>query len=57
MSKLFSRELELPVGGVSKRVTLRSVVRSKERLVLFEEIGPGCILHWWLTYLGSWNEI
>jgi len=46
---LFERQLELPVSGVSRRVTQRPGVRPGETVVLFDESGPGCIRHWWLT--------
>jgi len=46
---LFQQQLELPARGVSQRVTQRPTVKPNQTLVLFDEQGPGCILHWWLT--------
>ncbi len=50
MNRLFHAELELPIRGKSQRVTRRPNVASGETAVLFDEEGPGCIHHWWLTY-------
>ena len=47
---LFHTELGLPARGVSRRVTQRKTVAPDETLTLFDEAGPGCVLHWWLTY-------
>ena len=47
---LFHTELGLPARGVSQRVTQRKTVAPDETLTLFDEAGPGCVLHWWLTY-------
>lgn len=46
---LFERELGLPVRGLSQRVTLKPKLAAGKTLVLFDEEGPGCVLHWWLT--------
>ena len=54
---LFRHELELPVKGRSRRVTRREFVRPNETLVLFDEEGPGCVFHWWLTYSRSKKDI
>ncbi len=48
-SGLFHRELDLPARGVSQRVTHRPAIKPGETFVLFDEEGPGCLLHWWLT--------
>jgi hypothetical protein len=53
MSTLFQAELNLPVRGVSQRVTRRPDIAPGETEVLFNEAGPGCIRHWWLTYTPS----
>lgn len=50
MSKLFSEELELPTRGESHRVTKRPNIKEGERYILLNEQGPGCLLHWQLTY-------
>ena len=50
MNRLFHAELELPIRGKSQRVTRRPNVAPGETAVLFDEEGPGCIYHWWLTY-------
>ena len=50
MNELFHKQLELPSRGVTHRITRREIVESDETLTLFEETGPGCLLHWWLTY-------
>lgn len=50
MSALFARELDLPPRGRSMRVTRRPTLQPGETFVLFDEEGPGCILHWWLTH-------
>ena len=50
MNRLFHAELELPIRGKSQRVTRRPNVVPGETIVLFDEEGPGCIHHWWLTY-------
>ena len=50
MNCLFHAELELPIRGKSQRVTRRPNVAPGETAVLFDEEGPGCIHHWWLTY-------
>ena len=50
MNRLFHAELELPIRGKSQRVTRRPNVAPGETAVLFDEEGPGCIHHWWLTY-------
>ncbi len=47
--RLFSEELELPVRGLSQRVTQRFDIKAGETKTLFDESGPGCILHWWMT--------
>lgn len=47
--RLFREELELPARGVSGRVTQRFDIRPGESKILFDESGPGCILHWWMT--------
>ncbi|MFC1736059.1 DUF2961 domain-containing protein [Candidatus Hydrogenedentota bacterium] len=49
-ASLFHRELDLPVKGKSQRVTQRRRIEKGDTLVLFDEEGPGCVLHWWLTY-------
>jgi len=54
---LFDRELELPVRGVSKRVTQRPFIEPGKTVVLFDEEGPGCLMHWWLTYSRKKNDI
>lgn len=46
---LFHRQLELPAIGISQRVTQRPGIKPGETIRLFDEAGPGCILHWWLT--------
>lgn len=47
---LFQRELNLPVAGLSQRVTHRPpALKPGEKFVLFDQSGPGCLLHWWLT--------
>ena len=46
---LFQRELDLPAAGTSQRVTQRPTLTPGETFVLFDEEGPGCIRHWWLT--------
>ena len=51
MGFIFDRELGLPVRGISQRVTIRGQkVVPGQTLVLFDRKGPGCLLHWWLTY-------
>ncbi len=50
MNQLFHAELDLPVRGLSQRVTKREFIAPGKTLMLFDEKGPGCILHWWLTY-------
>lgn len=46
---LFERELDLPARGLSQRVTQRPQLLPGKTVVLFDEQGPGCLLHWWLT--------
>jgi len=53
---LFSDQLALPKGGKSQRVTLRPELPSGSTLVLFDQEGPGCILHWWLTCKQDSND-
>lgn len=48
--QLFRNELSLPAKGLSQRTTRLVAVKSNEKIVLFDETGPGCILHWWFTY-------
>lgn len=50
MNPLFRDELSLPIRGLSQRTTRRETLRPGQPLVLFDESGPGCLLHWWLTY-------
>src|SRR4051794_36507023 len=45
----FQRELGLPVRGLSQRITLKPKLAGGKSMVLFDEQGPGCIPHWWLT--------
>ena len=47
---LFKPELNVPVKGLSQRVTRRHTIPPGEKMILFDEEGPGCIFHWWLTY-------
>ena len=47
---LFKQELNLPAKGLSQRVTQRIRVPAEDKIVLFDETGPGCIFHWWITY-------
>ena len=47
---LFKNELDLPAKGLSQRVTIKDALQSGEKMVLFDETGPGCILHWWFAY-------
>ena len=47
---LFKQELELPVKGLSQRVTQRIQVPAGDKIILFDESGPGCIFHWWITF-------
>jgi hypothetical protein len=47
---MFHQELQLPHRGKSLRVTRRPMAQPGETLVLFDEEGPGCIMHWWLTH-------
>ena len=47
---LFKQELNLPVRGLSQRATTREVIPPGGKYILFEEEGPGCIFHWWMTY-------
>jgi hypothetical protein len=53
---LFERELNLPVDGISKRVTQRPEIAAGETIHLFNQSGPGCIRHWWLTYSRGRNR-
>lgn len=46
---IFKLELGLPVKGISQRVTQRPEIKPNETFVLFDQAGPGCLLHWWLT--------
>lgn len=46
---LFGAELELPVRGQSHRVTRRLDLLPGQTVALFDEPGPGAILHWWMT--------
>jgi len=46
---LFARQLGLPASGVSQRFTQRPGIWVGKTHVLFDQDGPGCILHWWLT--------
>ena len=46
---IFKQELGLPVKGTSQRVTQRPVIKPNETFVFFDQAGPGCLLHWWLT--------
>ena len=47
--RLFREELDLPTRGLSQRVTQRFELKPGEAKPLFDESGPGCILHWWMT--------
>jgi hypothetical protein len=47
---LFKFELDLPAKGLSQRATRKISLSPGERIILFNEEGPGCIFHWWLTY-------
>jgi len=47
---LFRSELNLPAKGLSQRVTQRIRIPAEDKIVLFDETGPGCIFHWWMTY-------
>jgi hypothetical protein len=53
---LFKYELGLPARGLSQRVTLKDRLEPGEKRVLFDETGPGCILHWWMAYPRSKQE-
>ena len=48
--QVFHRQLQLPVEGLSERVTRRVDAAAGETVVLFDEAGPGCLMHWWMTY-------
>jgi hypothetical protein len=50
MHNLFTRELNLPVRGLTQRVTRREFIAPGDTFAFFDETGPGCIRHWWLTY-------
>lgn len=50
VAQLFHRELQLPRTALSERVTRRVNVAPGSTVVLFDEQGPGALLHWWLTY-------
>jgi len=47
---IFEKELLMPVKGTSRRVTRREFILPGDTLIMFDEEGPGCLRHWWLTY-------
>ena len=49
-AQVFDRRLSLPIRGKSQRVTHRMSFDPGSTLVLFDQEGPGCILHWWITH-------